>query len=711
MVLFAIGQSNQNQVESNSQTERPPMFALQVGISRYANKEKWAELKGSRNDVEQMRAVLTGERYKIPAENIRTLLDEQATKKRIFDEFQNHLIKNAREYFEKTGRRDAVVLFQFSGHGSQVPDTDGDEEDKKDETFVTYDSQDLPGKNFDITDDEIYLLTTRLSQYTDNIIYILDSCHSGSGTRDAEDVRRLPERKTVPVQLLKTPTRDAVRNKKADSQQTDLLPPSSDYIVISAARSEQLAGQKYYFPDEQAKEPVVFGYLSFYLIEELKNARSNTTYRELMEKVRRKVVADKPSQVPQLEGDGGRFVFGGLGSREDNFIRILETQKETIAVQAGAMQGIAVGTLLAVYDKTTTHFEEAEKIASAKVTKVLANRSVAEVILPKREITINDKAVVIAPDFGALRLKVFLEADESKLSASERIKLQALREKFTPAKNDDPEPRGVDLLDKAESKQKANLWNVAVLKDSFGKVFSGQVTSPVGGDEKMPALDKQIFYLAGNDFVPLYGFYVETDREDAVQKLEKALVHLARLRMVHSIANDKSPLKSKISVKPVRLIAPKCINGKIAAEKLEIPELNPARTAYKFSVKQAFWLEVTNNSKKELYVALLGIGTDGSVKVHFPRPVYEENDGVKIVPGGKRIILGEKCSDQVLGTTPPAGLETFKIIVSTEPIKSEDFKYLEMAAITKSRNGEKSLTGLGDWTTAEIVFEILENKQ
>jgi len=257
--------------------ERPPMFVLQVGIGKYLHSPTWATLRGAVNDVVEMRRVLESDRYNVPPANIVMLTDEQGTKAKIFEAFQTHLVAEAREHFEKTNRRDAVVMFEFSGHGSQVPDVDGDEDDHLDETLVTYDSEDAPGKNFDITDDEIFALTSELRRYTDNIVYIFDSCHSGSGTRDAEDVRRLPQRKTVPVPVMGVgaATRSGT-DKPKDDPDTGVLPPGDDYIVITAARSGELASQRNCFEEcGQTKTPIVFGNLTFYLVDELKQARSD----------------------------------------------------------------------------------------------------------------------------------------------------------------------------------------------------------------------------------------------------------------------------------------------------------------------------------------------------------------------------------------------------------------------------------------------------
>lgn len=68
-----------------------------------------------------------------------------------------------------------ILFLTYSGHGGQVPDTNGDEEDKKDETWVLYDRQ--------FVDDEIYDLYSQFAEGT-RILVFSDSCHSGSVNRD-----------------------------------------------------------------------------------------------------------------------------------------------------------------------------------------------------------------------------------------------------------------------------------------------------------------------------------------------------------------------------------------------------------------------------------------------------------------------------------------------------------------------------------------------
>lgn len=70
-----------------------------------------------------------------------------------------------------------LFLLTFSGHGGQVDDVTGDqdeEDDKLDETWCLYDGQ--------LIDDELYLELSRFGQGV-RVLVLSDSCHSGTVTR------------------------------------------------------------------------------------------------------------------------------------------------------------------------------------------------------------------------------------------------------------------------------------------------------------------------------------------------------------------------------------------------------------------------------------------------------------------------------------------------------------------------------------------------
>ncbi len=159
----------------------PRKLALLVGINEYPN---GLALKGCVNDVMLQKELLI-HRFGFKDNDILTLTDKQATRKGILTAFEDHLIKQA--------KRGDVVVFHFSGHGSQVVDPDRDSPDGLNSTFVPIDSILPPGFPVsggpvqDIMGHTLFLLMYALK--TDNVTVVLDSCHSGGGTRGNFRVR------------------------------------------------------------------------------------------------------------------------------------------------------------------------------------------------------------------------------------------------------------------------------------------------------------------------------------------------------------------------------------------------------------------------------------------------------------------------------------------------------------------------------------------
>lgn len=72
-----------------------------------------------------------------------------------------------------------IFFLTFAGHGGQVKDMNGDEEDGKDETWVLYDGQ--------LLDDELGVLWAKFEPGV-RILVLSDSCHSGSVSKgEGED--------------------------------------------------------------------------------------------------------------------------------------------------------------------------------------------------------------------------------------------------------------------------------------------------------------------------------------------------------------------------------------------------------------------------------------------------------------------------------------------------------------------------------------------
>jgi metacaspase-1 len=132
--------------------------AICIGINNYPGTVN--DLNGCVNDANDWSTLLTSFGFETTK-----IIDNQATKSNILTSFES-LINNA-------SAGDVVVL-TYSGHGTQVLDTSGDEQDAYDEALCAYDEN--------IIDDELGLILKNANTGV-QIIVISDSCFSGTVTR------------------------------------------------------------------------------------------------------------------------------------------------------------------------------------------------------------------------------------------------------------------------------------------------------------------------------------------------------------------------------------------------------------------------------------------------------------------------------------------------------------------------------------------------
>jgi metacaspase-1 len=152
--------------------------ALLVGINDYPGTRN--DLSGCVNDVTNVYDVLV-KYFGFAPSDMALLSDARATRKAILDGLKALLAR---------GREGDTLVFHYSGHGSQVRDTEGDEpSDAKDEIICPYDFSWDGGF---IKDDDLAALFSGLPRGV-HLEVVLDSCHSGTGTRELViDRRSLP---------------------------------------------------------------------------------------------------------------------------------------------------------------------------------------------------------------------------------------------------------------------------------------------------------------------------------------------------------------------------------------------------------------------------------------------------------------------------------------------------------------------------------------
>lgn len=137
--------------------------ALCIGIDRYET----SPLAGCVADARLWAQTLQGLGFEPP----RLLTDEAATREGILGTL-GELVGGS--------RAGDVVVFQYAGHGTQLPDQDGDEDDALDEALVPVDYTD----GAFVLDDDLWDVLRGLPEGV-NLTVLLDCCHSGTGTRVA----------------------------------------------------------------------------------------------------------------------------------------------------------------------------------------------------------------------------------------------------------------------------------------------------------------------------------------------------------------------------------------------------------------------------------------------------------------------------------------------------------------------------------------------
>ena len=212
-------------------------ISLHIGLNRVdpAHYQGWdGALTACEFDANDMRAIADSQGFEP-----QSLLTKEASSEAILSAIER-----------AAGELEGGDLFlcTYSGHGGQVPDRNGeDEEDRSDETWVAYDRQ--------IVDDELYALWGRFAPGA-RIFVLSDSCHSGTVTRDIEaDVpgpvstrqraatespryRAMPRDVMIATYRANAKEYDDIQKRLPGAEQAD---PGATVLLISGCRDDQLS--------------------------------------------------------------------------------------------------------------------------------------------------------------------------------------------------------------------------------------------------------------------------------------------------------------------------------------------------------------------------------------------------------------------------------------------------------------------------------------
>jgi hypothetical protein len=232
--------------------------AICIGINNYPGTSN--DLQGCVNDANDWSALLNDIGFETSL-----MLDSQATRQNVKAALSN-LIASA-------GEGD-VIVFTYSGHGTQVVDLSGDEGDSYDEAIYVYDGT--------ILDDDLRTIINKINPKS-TLVVISDSCFSGSVTR------LIPENskpRFMPVETI-----SALRAVR----QRFLLPEMNmPEILISGCSDSE------YSYDAQINGRYN-GAMSALALSVIKQ-NQRLTYNEFYAGLRKLLPSSEYPQTPQLEG-------------------------------------------------------------------------------------------------------------------------------------------------------------------------------------------------------------------------------------------------------------------------------------------------------------------------------------------------------------------------------------------------------------------------
>lgn len=268
--------------------------ALLVGLNHYPNPVN--NLKGCINDVLQTSKILQEACAFDEGRQIRLLTDERATTQAIVQRLK---------WLVDGSQPGDVLVFHYSGHGSQVRDRHGDElDDGLDEILCPYDLDwDHP-----FTDDDMHEILRTIAPGA-VLTVILDCCHSGTGLRAAA-WRHAPIRvKSLvppPDILHRTQPRieDWGENRRltmTDSRRELALrrfgakAAEQGAVLFAACRSNEMSADAWIDGDYH-------GAFTYFLWKSAAEANFAVSYADLIRATRQALKKAGYNQVPQLEG-------------------------------------------------------------------------------------------------------------------------------------------------------------------------------------------------------------------------------------------------------------------------------------------------------------------------------------------------------------------------------------------------------------------------
>lgn len=651
----------------------PRKLALLVGINNYTD----APLRGCINDTYLQRELLI-HRFGFNPKDILLVTDEtnlKPTRAGILQAFEEHLIKQA-----KPGD---VVVYHFSGHGSQVFDPNSGATDQLNSTFVPIDREiSTSGEQkivSDVMGETLFLLMSALK--TENVAVVLDSCHSGGGKRGNLTIRAINSNANI---IPSSTERDyqeqwlSKLGKSRDWLQQERQKSIAKGIVIASAARNQLAADTPF-------NGFSAGAFTYVLTQYLWQTNADESINSVIANVARSTTRiSSTRQIPEFEVKKG----SNNDKKPVYFItHKLPSAEAVVTKVAGKSVELWLGGIdcksMAAFNKDAVFFmvdNQGKNLGTVRLDSRNPNNGL-----------IGQGTIVETAQSNAIKPGLILQEQARAIPNNLTLRIGL------------DDSLGADKQAAFQALSNLNRIEPLALGNTEVQYILGRMTEAnyrelqQGKVADIPPVGSLGLYAPGLDLIPGSFGTANENVTSAINRLKAKFRSLLAARLVKLTLNaDSSKLKVSTvmrvlnveSGQPIDVAASaftvrgSTINStqfpvNIKPNSGEIPKL-PVGTRVQFLFE--------NKEDKDLYVNLLVITPEGEMVVLFPNSWAATSDAALIKAGETRQIPEVGKDPFKITVGKPLGNVEVLVIASATPLR-EALKKLQSIAVSRGQRG------------------------
>lgn len=643
-------------------------LALLVGINGYP--DKIANLRGCLTDVELQWELLV-HRFGFNPKDILVVADRalpvtsdeplKPTRDNILNAFKTHLIDQA-----KPGD---VVVFHYSGHGSRILDPNPIPEliinnekvpntDKLNGTMVPYDRITTdPAVVQDIMGRTLFLLMRSLK--TELVTAVLDSCHSGGGTRGGLTFRAVTSRIDDNRYASPSPAELELQRRLmkdlniSETQLAELRKQGiAKGVAIGSAQFDQSAADAPF--DNATFYAGAFTYLlTRYLWQSDTNESLKDAFVNLARSTKDLAANAQVEQFPIFaanptsNGEKRMYFLSPAKPWAEAVVRDVKPDGRVEYWLGGAsslsLAASDQGGLWAVIDAQGKEIAELEQISRTGLTATGRLRT-GQLSTLQKDILLREKIRGIPTD---LKLRVSLDGSLGNQLESAAAALQKL-----------------ERVQIVSTEQGADCILGRMTPELRQQVTRGQTQ---GGSELPKAETFGLFLTGLRPIAPTFNDKPGESTQEAVKRLTGRFKSLLAGKLLKLVTGSDAALVGQSSAYKITVaIAPK---GSFATT-----------TPKTFKQGTTVQVQVRNNEKRNLYIAVIGIGESGKITPLYP---YWNSAESEALLGEGQVLLTPVEGDGYTFTLTGAGSLEVLVLASEKPIR-DALKGLQTIAAGRS---------------------------